>query len=231
MSNKNTEKLLNETLKYLKKHRKNMPKSFVYIFLGVILIFFCYLIYTNFNLSFDNNNINIYGKDKSILNNMSNNENQKNNTKTSNEDLSKEFTKAFVERIVDGDTIVVTTDDNTQHKVRFIGVNTPESTTKTEYFGKESSNYTKEKLLNKTVYLEKDVSNTDKYGRLLRYVWLEIPSDNSKENIQKYMFNAKLLLDGYARLATYPPDVKYVNYFKDMEKVARNENNGLWKKN
>lgn len=152
-------------------------------------------------------------------------ENTKNNDKISI-DTSK-FEKAYVKRVVDGDTIIATI-DNTDYRVRFIGINTPESTTKIEEYGKEASNYTKEMLTGKTVYLEKDVRNTDKYDRLLRYVWLEIPNDITSDEINTKMFNAILLINGYAKLFTYPPDVKYVEYFKPLEEDARKNNIGLW---
>ena len=109
-----------------------------------------------------------------------------------------------------------------------IGVNTPESTTKIEKFGKEASNYTTEKLTNKTIYLEKDVNETDKYGRLLRYVWLEIPTEINESQIKEKMFNAILVTEGYAQVATYPPDVKYVDYFTKIQNIARDANLGLW---
>ena len=75
-----------------------------------------------------------------------------------------------VGRVVDGDTI----ETSDGRKVRLIGVNTPESTTRTEEYGKEASNYTKSKLEGKQVWLQKDVSNTDRYSRYLRIIWLEI---------------------------------------------------------
>lgn len=141
-------------------------------------------------------------------------------------DTSK-FEEAYVKRVVDGDTIIATI-DNTDYRVRFIGINTPESTTKIEEYGKEASNYTKEMLTGKTVYLEKDVRNTDKYDRLLRYVWLEIPNKITSDEINTKMFNAILLINGYAKLFTYPPDIKYVEYFKPLEEEARKNNTGLW---
>ena len=82
-------------------------------------------------------------------------------------------------------------------KVRFVGVNTPESTTTTEPYGKEASNYTKSQLTGKTVYLEKDVSETDKYGRLLRYVWLNIPKEINDCELRTKMFNAILVAKGW----------------------------------
>ncbi len=152
--------------------------------------------------------------------------NNNNNNDTSTVDSSK-FIEAKVTRIVDGDTIVVNI-QGTEKKVRMIGMNTPESTTKIETFGKEASNYTTQKLTDKTVYLEKDVNETDKYGRLLRYVWLEIPNEITETTIKEKMFNAILVIEGYAQVATYPPDIKYVDYFTKIQNIAKDANLGLW---
>lgn len=130
-----------------------------------------------------------------------------------------------VGRVVDGDTIE-TTDGQ---KIRFIGVNTPESTTKTETFGKEASNYTTSKLDGQKVWIQKDVSDTDRYGRLLRIIWLAIPTDDTNETeIRTKMFNADLVLNGYAEPSTYPPDVKYSEYFVKFAREARESGTGLW---
>ncbi|WNS77278.1 thermonuclease family protein [Bacillus sp. DTU_2020_1000418_1_SI_GHA_SEK_038] len=130
-----------------------------------------------------------------------------------------------ISRVVDGDT--VETSDG--RKVRLVGVNTPESTTKTEEYGKEASNYTTSKLEGKQVYLQKDVSDTDRYARYLRIVWLDIPTNDMDENeIRSKMFNADLVLNGYAEPSTYPPDVKYSDYFVKFAREAREQNTGLW---
>ncbi|NLD47800.1 MAG: hypothetical protein GX660_11485 [Clostridiaceae bacterium] len=136
--------------------------------------------------------------------------------------------KALVSKHVDGDTVYVILEDGSEKKVRFTGVNSPESTTKTEPYGKEASDYTKRILKGKTIYLEKDVSETDKYGRLLRYIWIEPPTEISESEIRTKMFNAIMVLEGYAQSSTYPPDVKYSEYFKDFQKEARENNTGLW---
>ncbi|OAT72181.1 hypothetical protein A7K69_10925 [Parageobacillus thermoglucosidasius] len=128
-------------------------------------------------------------------------------------------------RVVDGDTFELTDG----RKVRLIGVNTPESTTRHEQYGKEASNYTSSKLAGKTVWLQKDVSETDRYGRLLRIVWLQVPTDDMNESeIRSKMFNADLVLNGYAEPSTYPPDVKYADYFRKFAREARENNKGLW---
>ena len=130
---------------------------------------------------------------------------------------------------VDGDTIHVTMPDGTDEKVRFIGVNTPESTIQHEPYGKEASNYTKSRLpVGTGVWLETDVQLRDKYGRILAYVWLTPPGDRSDATVRAGMFNAELHLQGYAELMTIPPDVKYVDLFRPMAAGARDADRGLW---
>lgn len=123
-------------------------------------------------------------------------------------------------RIVDGDTLEVTYNSK-KEKVRLIGINTPESVhpdeTKNTEFGKMSSDFTKSQLDGKKIQLEFDVEERDKYGRLLAYVYVD-----------GKMFNKTLLEKGYAQIATYPPNVKYVEDFKALQSVARENNKGLW---
>lgn len=147
--------------------------------------------------------------------------------------------KAKVERVVDGDTAIVSFifDDGSKYlkeRVRFIGVNTPETVhpnKPVEYYGKEASNFTKSELTGKTVWLQTDVGVQDRYGRMLAYVWLKEPSKKDLDNedsIREYMFNAKLLLDGYAQLSTVQPNTRYSNLFVHFQREARQESKGLW---
>ncbi|WP_245855842.1 thermonuclease family protein [Paenibacillus rigui] len=127
---------------------------------------------------------------------------------------------AKVERVVDGDTFEIKRDGK-KEKVRLIGVDTPETkkpNTPVMFYGKEASDFTKKKLENKTVELEWDVEQKDQYGRLLAYVW-----------IGDEMFNRTLVREGYARIATFPPNVKYVDQFKQDQEEARKGSKGLWK--
>lgn len=144
------------------------------------------------------------------------------------------FVRARVVKVVDGDTISVSISGKV-HKIRMVGVDTPETVhpkKPVQYYGKEASNYTKSKLTGKTVYLQKDVRDTDKYGRLLRYVWIQRPSSNnpSKNEVISMMYNAQLVKNGYGHVYTYPPDVKYIPIFRELESLARKNNIGLWKK-
>jgi micrococcal nuclease len=204
-----------------------MKKSLKY-YVAISMFFLCLAIVDKLNIidldKLTSNNLN---DDKIIIESSNDNLKAIDENKTNNNIDSSKFIEAYVKRVVDGDTIVATI-DNTDYKVRMIGINTPESTTKIEEYGKEASNYTNKSLLRKKIYLEKDVNETDKYSRLLRYIWLEIPTEISEKQIQEKMFNAILVLNGYAQVATYPPDVKYVNYFTKLQATAREQKLGLW---
>lgn len=142
------------------------------------------------------------------------------------------FEEAYVKKVVDGDTAVLVI-NNKEYKLRMVLVDTPESVHPKkglQYYGKEASDYTKAQLTGKTVYLQRDVSDTDRYGRLLRYVWLKRPATNEPtiDEVKNYCYNAILIKEGYGQLATFPPDVKYVDIFKSLERDARNNKRGLW---
>jgi endonuclease YncB( thermonuclease family) len=136
---------------------------------------------------------------------------------------------ANIIRVIDGDTVVVELNGN-EETVRLIGVNTPESVGQykdnPQPYGVEASEFTKRELKKgATVYLTKDISETDKYQRLLRYVWLEKPNIKA---LKSTMFNAILLAEGYANTMTIPPDVKYAEVFKLLEREAMELKKGLW---
>ena len=158
------------------------------------------------------------------------NEETLNNTeieKQEREQLAKRFhlEAVTVERVVDGDTLKLTDG----RRIRLIGVNTPESTKRTEEYGKEASQYTTSKLNGKQVWIQKDISETDRYDRLLRIVWVDIPTDDMDEKeIRTKMFNADLVINGYAEPSTFQPDVKYSDYFIKFAREAREQNTGLW---
>ena len=154
-----------------------------------------------------------------VLNNLGYIELKKENLKNVEKESSNK--KLYlVKRVVDGDTFVVNF-DGTDEKVRLIGVDTPESVhkdkSKNTKEGKIASNYTTEKIQNKQVELEFDVQQRDKYGRILAYVYID-----------GNMLNKMLLEDGMAKLATYPPNVKYVEDFKKLQAEARKNNVGFW---
>ena len=122
-----------------------------------------------------------------------------------------------VVRVVDGDTIVL---DNGE-RVRYIGIDTPETKhpkKPVQFFGKEASEANRKLVEGKRVRLEYDVQRTDRYGRTLAYVYLE---DGT-------CINAWLVENGFARVSTYPPNIRYQDRFKELEQKAREAKTGLW---
>ncbi len=122
-------------------------------------------------------------------------------------------TSARVTRIIDGDTIQL---DGGQ-TVRYIGIDTPETYGREDCFGQEATEKNRELVSGKVVVLEKDVSETDRYGRLLRYVY-----------IGDIFVNDALVKEGYAFAASFPPDIKHQDTFRESESYARENNLGLW---
>lgn len=140
---------------------------------------------------------------------------------TSSAMVEVEGERVVVTRVVDGDTIEISSGKT----VRFIGIDTPETVDPRRSvgcFGKEASNKTKDLLSGRQIILQKDVSETDKYRRLLRYIFLPLPDG-------RILFvNDYLVREGFAKALTYPPDVKYNEQFRQAEKEAREGSRGLW---
>lgn len=140
---------------------------------------------------------------------------------TSSATQGVEGEKAYVAKVVDGDTIEL----GNGKVVRFIGIDTPETVDPRRpvgCFGKEASNETKKLLSGKEIILQKDVSETDKYKRLLRYIFLTL------ENGQTLFVNDYLVREGFAKVLTYPPDVKFNEQLRIAERLAKEGKKGLW---
>lgn len=145
----------------------------------------------------------------------------------SNEEISSNLTtpdgtpliSATVTNVVDGDTIDVEIKGQDE-RVRLLLIDTPETkhpSKPVQSFGPEASEYTKTALLGKQVGLEKDVSERDQYGRVLAYIWLD-----------DKMHNEALIEKGLARVATFPPDIKYVDRFREVQLEAQQKGVGIW---
>jgi micrococcal nuclease len=122
-------------------------------------------------------------------------------------------------KVIDGDTIKIMYDGE-EVNVRFIGVDAQESTTRLECFGKEATNYMKDKLKDADkIRLEFDESQgmRDKYNRLLGYIYYE------DQNL-----NNQIIRDGYAYEYTYDDPYIYQEQFLESERYARQNNLGIW---
>jgi len=164
-------------------------------------------------------------------------QNSSQNTLNSSELKNKINNKEKVElvKVIDGDTLLVKSNSN-EFKVRLIGVDTPEihynkklqrdiakeNKTSSEIIkmGLKSKEFMK-KMINhsKYLFLEYDIQIYDRYGRRLAYVYLQ---DGT-------MLNYILVKEGYAKVYTIPPNVKYQEIFIKAQKEAIKEKKGLWK--
>lgn len=128
-----------------------------------------------------------------------------------------------LERVVDGDTIIVLDVDKAPVRVRMIGIDTPESKkvgTPIEPFALEATEALKR-------FLEKAVSlclvedlvgdKVDTYGRKLSYVFSESGED----------INALMLKTGWAEAYTRFP-MERTEEFKILEREARKKSVGRW---
>jgi len=117
----------------------------------------------------------------------------------------------IVTHIVDGDTIDVEI-DGVEYRVRYIGINTPE---RDEVCYSEATAANAALVEGQTVRLEMDTSETDPFGRLLRYVY-----------VGDVFVNRRLVADGYAEAALYPPDDEYYSDLRRFEVDAARNNRG-----
>ena len=138
------------------------------------------------------------------------------------EEVVLEEHEAEVVRVVDGDTVIVKTDEGAEERVRLLLIDTPESVHPTEpeqLFGKESSEYAKEVLKEGDVIkLEIGKPERDRYDRLLAYIWIDDVN-----------FNQLMIEKGYARVGyVYEPNTKYLNEFEKAEREAKDERKNIW---
>ncbi len=126
-----------------------------------------------------------------------------------------------VNEFIDGDTIGVDM-NGTKEKVRFIGVDTPETHDPrklVQCFGVAAADFTKKTIGDQPVRLEADPTNTnrDRYNRLLRYVYLNNGT----------LVNAEIIKQGYGFAYTSFPFSK-LEEFRGYQKLAQSQNLGLW---
>ena len=129
--------------------------------------------------------------------------------------------EGVVTRVVDGDTIHVSVDGR-RERVRYIGVDTPESRrpgTPVQCFARAASAFNARLVAGRRVRLSTDVERRDRYGRLLAYV-RRLPDG--------LFVNAELVRRGYATVLTVPPNVAHAVELLRLQRAARRAGSGLW---
>lgn len=136
--------------------------------------------------------------------------------------FAQERMPVTVTKVSDGDTFWATDASGDKIKFRPIGFDCPEEANfgrPAEPYNEEATAYTESLIENQTVYIEYDIQKTDKWGRHLVYVYL----DDGR------MLNEEILSSGWARVATYPPNVRYVHRFVKAQKSAIADSRGMWR--
>ena len=129
---------------------------------------------------------------------------------------------AVVERVVDGDTIIVEIAGD-RERVRLLGIDTLESVAENrpdQCYGEESADYLESLLPPGTdVTLIRDVEARDQFDRLLAYV---------VRSSDQLFVNLDLLDQGYAGVLIYEPNSFYRDLFEAAEDAAFAGDVGLW---
>ena len=93
-----------------------------------------------------------------------------------------------------------------EFRLRFLGIDTPETWGQQDPWGKAASNFCKEKLTKaKEIVLEAEGARTEGYGRYLGWVWLD-----------GVLYNLEVVEEAYSN-STCSSDSKYYEYFIDVD--------------
>ena len=124
-------------------------------------------------------------------------------------------TRAVVERVIDGDTVVLTDGE----RVRTLLIDAPETTGgKNECFGDEATQFKADLVLGRKVELVYDQECRDSFGRLLAYI-----------NVGDRDVSELLVERGYACVLHIPPNGDdRVEHLDELEAAARDARRGMW---
>lgn len=133
---------------------------------------------------------------------------------------SSERFEVTLDKCVDGDTAWFNIDGE-KTKVRFLYIDTPESTNQIEAYGKEASDYTKEQLSNADkieLELNNEGDKVDKYNRML--AWVFVDGELLQEKLARMGLVEKFYDYGY----TY----KYKKEIISADNYAKNSHLGIY---
>ena len=131
----------------------------------------------------------------------------------------RDLGRARVLRVVDGDTILVRLDGR-RERLRYIGVDTPESVTPdrpVECYGRAAAEENRRLVGGRTVTLTADEEPRDRFGRLLAYV-----------RVGDLFVNGELVRRGFATALEVPPNLRHAARLRSLEREARRAGRGLW---
>lgn len=136
--------------------------------------------------------------------------------------FASERLEVTLDKCVDGDTAWVYLNNN-PIKLRFLAIDTPESTNKIEKYGKEASEFTCNYLTNASkIEIEYD-NNSNKYDKYNRHlVWIFVDNKLLQDLIVK---------EGLAEIKYIYGDYKYLDTLNISLKEAKVKQLNLWSDN
>lgn len=130
---------------------------------------------------------------------------------------------AIVERVVDGDTVVLDFGRGRRERVRLLGIDTPETSHPTrpvECFGAEAREHLHALVPPGTlVRTERDVEARDHFDRLLLYLY------RADDDL---FLNEAMVAGGYATTLHVEPNGAHRRTLADAEAAARGAGRGMW---
>ncbi|MDD3453031.1 MAG: thermonuclease family protein [Bacilli bacterium] len=130
--------------------------------------------------------------------------------------------QVYLNKCVDGDTAWFYV-DNQAIKFRFLAIDTPESTNKTESYGKKSSVFTCNKLKNANIIeieYDENSDTKDKYGRHLAWIFV----DNR-------LLQSEIIRNGLGEIKYIYGNYKYLDVLKKDLLYAKNNKLNIWSNN
>lgn len=119
-----------------------------------------------------------------------------------------------LQNCIDGDTATF----RTIGKVRFLYVDTPESTKTIEPYGKEAAAFTCNALKNAShIQLEYDGNKKDKYNRTLAWIWVD-----------GTLLQQRLVEKGYVEKFYDYGTYRYEDKLRNLQATAKKNRVGLW---
>lgn len=127
------------------------------------------------------------------------------------------YSKQFKGKVLynhNGDTITAQINDK-KERIRLIGIEAHKMGQGS--LAEESQLFLEKLTKNKDIIIETDTQERDQFGRLLGYIYV----DNK-------FINAEIVKEGFAKVYTVPPNIKYSEQISKAQIEARNLGKGIW---
>lgn len=143
-------------------------------------------------------------------------------------EMPEDVEERVVHTVHDGDSLKLTKpNDDWWEEYRIVGIQAPEieGYREEECYGEESASFLKRLLpVGTTVYIQQDITNKDTHGRYLRHIFIV-----DEETEEVFLLSEVMVLGGYAKARSYPPDDLYDDILQEAQDIADEEDNGLWR--